>query len=84
MATVIGLRSGKEFFVEDEGYLFRDSYSGEVTEIFVSLDKKRIITIPPKDKSIEYYDVPYSDDIIGRVKNNVGNATLERMSDDYI
>jgi hypothetical protein len=56
MATVIGVKSGKEFLVEDDSYLFVDEKSGLQTRMFVSLDRKRVITIPPDVGNIEYYD----------------------------
>lgn len=54
MATVIGLYSGKELVVQDEGYIVGE-YENAVRVMF-DLDGKRRYTIPMKN--IEYYNEP--------------------------
>lgn len=69
--TVIGLRSGKEFVVQNGAYPFTDKVTGEITVLFFSADGKRVITVPPKSSPVEFYDEPNTEDFTKSIKNAV-------------
>jgi len=52
MVMVIGLKSGKEFLVEDKSYIVYPE--NQIIHIYTSIDKKRRITVNHLD--IEYFD----------------------------
>lgn len=63
MSVVIGLKSGKEFVVDDKSYSFVNTSTGLITKVFTSIQEKRVITIPP-DGLIEFYNEPLKADTI--------------------
>ena len=69
MSTVIGLLSGKEFIVKDGGYRFVNPQDGKLTQVFVSLDEKRLITIPPEGTLVEFYDEPNDGKFLESMEN---------------
>jgi len=64
MAMVIGLKSGREFLVADDSYLFFDKNTGLQPRMFITLDRKRIVTIPPDIGNIEFFDEPATEGLL--------------------
>ena len=62
MTTIIGLRSGKEFWVQDKSYMFKDQQTGSIVRIYVTEDDQRLVVVKTDD--IEYYDEPIKDGIL--------------------
>lgn len=57
MTMIVGLKSGYQVVVQDKFYLFGNNETGSLTHVFLTVDKKRVITIPPEG-SIEFTDEP--------------------------
>ena len=71
MTTVIGLKSGKEYLIEDQYYVFTDNQTGKRIHIFTSADRKRLITVPPSDSMIEFFDEPFSEEALKTLSNSI-------------
>ena len=56
MTTVIGLLSGREFVVKERFYPFFNRKTGIQTNVFISENGKRTITVPAD--RVEFYDEP--------------------------
>lgn len=79
MAMVVGLKSGKEFLVEDDSYLFFNEKTGVETRVFVSLDEKRVITVSSGD--IEYFDEVLSEAFLKELK---GTKKVTHLVEDVV
>lgn len=75
MATVIGLKSGKEFLVKEKCYRFLQR-DGSVTHVFISVDDKRLITVPAQG-SIEFFDEPKTDEAIEGLNSVINSSASE-------
>lgn len=82
MSTVIGLRSGKEFIVKEGYFPFVHKVTGAVTHIFVTPDEKRMITIPPTDSPVEFYDEPVDPKFLEALNTGVQYMPEEKAAND--
>lgn len=69
MTSIIGLPSGKEFIVRDGYYPFIHKITKAETQIFISADSKRMITVPPKDSPVEFYEEPADEKMINALEH---------------
>ena len=81
MAMVIGLKSGKEFIVEEDSYLFFNEKTGLEVRMFISLDRKRIVTIPPDIGHIEYFDEPATEALLTDLKTSRAVTLADKLDE---
>lgn len=78
MTTVVGLKSGKEYVVEDQYYVFTDNQTGKRIHIFTSIDRKRLITVPPVDSAIEFFDEPFSEETLKTLSDSIALSEVKQ------
>ena len=78
MTTVVGLKSGKEYVVEDQYYVFTDNQTGKRIHIFTSVDRKRLITVPPADSAIEFFDEPFSEETLKTLSDSIALSEVKQ------
>lgn len=77
ISTIIGLKSGKEFIVDETFYPFTHKVTGAVTTIFISSDRKRMITVPPPDSPIEFFDESADEKLLTSLKESTKEPVVE-------
>ena len=78
MTTIIGLKSGKEYVVEDDYFVFTDLQTGKRVHVFVSVDRKRLITVPSADSAIESFDEPFSEEALKLLSRSVALSKVKK------
>lgn len=81
---VVGLKSGKELFVQDKSFFIQDQ-SGTVKQILISEDGKRRFIVRMED--IEFYDEPntqeYLDVLDQSIKETTQRVASEKQGVNY-
>ena len=78
MTTIVGLKSGKEYVVEAQYYVFTDNQTGKRIHIFTSVDRKRLITVPPADSAIESFDEPFSEEALESLSDSIALSEVKQ------
>ena len=78
MTTIVGLKSGKEYLVEDDYFVFTDLQTGKRGHVFVSVDRKRLITIPPGDSAMEFFEEPFSEEALQSLSRSVALSEVKK------
>lgn len=80
MTTLIGLVSGKEFVVQERFYPFFHKKTGVQTNVFVSENGHRTITVLADN--IEFYDEPLTTEMREMLNSTPEMIAVPEVSDD--